>query len=225
MFSAASKSASGGTLQTVTFTSNTTWVAPTGVSVLRTMSGYGGAATADTFTTNLGFSQIGAFAVGISGLTNAPYAQWANLYAAYQSELAKVTGNTGVNLITSDNPTYGIGTDDTWNSSTFPQNKWVSGSSYSITTQGSPQTSGNILYSAGTDYWLILAEGYDLGSNGTATTGVSKTFPGGTLTGTEPYRTTVAPVTTNFTNVAVTPGVSYPIVVPSGGSLTITYIG
>lgn len=222
---AAGKSASGGTLQTVTFTSNTTWVAPTGVSVLRTMSGYGGAATADTFTTNLGFSQIGAFAVGLSALTNAPYAQWADLYTDYQSELAKVTGNTGVNLLTSDNPNYSIGTDDTWDSSTTPQNKWVSGSSYSITTFGSPQTSGNILYSAGTDYWLIVVNGYDLGSNGAATTGVSKTFPGGTLTGTEPYRTTVAAVTTNFTNVPVTPGVSYPIVVPTGGSLTITFIG
>jgi hypothetical protein len=189
------------------------------------MSGYGGAATADTFTTNLGFSQIGAFAVGLSALTNAPFAQWADLYADYQSELAKVTGNVGVNLLASDNPSYSIGTDDTWNSSTTPQNKWVSGSSYSVTTFGSPQTSGNILYSAGTDYWFIVVNGYELGSNGTATTGVGKTFPGGTLTGTEPYRTTVPAVTTNFTNVAVTPGVSYPIVVPSGGSLTITYIG
>jgi hypothetical protein len=189
------------------------------------MSGYGGAATADTFTTNLGFSQIGAFAIGLSGFTNAPFAQWADLYADYQSELAKVTGNTGVNLLTSDYPNYYIGTDDTWNSSTTPQNRWVSGSSYSITTFGSPQTSGNILYSAGTDYWLIVVNGYDLGSNGAATTGVSKTFPGGTLTGTEPYRTTVAAVTTNFTNVPVTPGVSYPIVVPTGGSLTITFIG
>jgi len=225
MFSAASKSASGGTLQTVTFTSNTTWVAPTGVSVLRTMSGYGGAATADTFTTNLGFSQIGAFAVGLSALTNAPFAQWADLYADYQSELAKVTGNVGVNLLASDNPNYAIGTDDTWDSNTSPQNKWVSGSSYSVTTFGSPQTSGNILHSAGTDYWFIVVNGYELGSNGAATTGVGKTFPGGTLTGTEPYRTTVAAVTTNFTNVPVTPGVSYPIVVPAGGSLTITFIG
>jgi hypothetical protein len=189
------------------------------------MSGYGGAATADTFTTNLNFSQIGAFAVGLSARDNPPYAQWADLYADYQSELAKVTGNVGVNLLASDNPNYTIGTDDTWNSNTFPQNKWVSGSNYSIFTLGSPQTSGNILHSDGTDYWLILAEGYDLGSNGTATTGVGKTFPGGTLTGTEPYRTTVPAVTTNFTNVAVTPGVSYPIVVPSGGSLTITFIG
>lgn len=222
---AASKSASGGTLKTVTFTSNTTWVAPTGVSVLRTMSGYGGAATPDTYTTNLGFSSSGAYAVGLSGLTNAPYAQWANLYANLQSEIAKVTGNVGVNKLTSYGLEYFIGTDDTWNSSPFTQDKWVSGSSYSITTFGSPQSSGNILYSDGTDYWTIVVNGYQLGSNGTATTGVGKTFPGGTLTGSEPYRTAVAPVTTNFTNVTVTPGVSYPIVVPSGGSLTITYIG
>lgn len=222
---AASKSASGGTLQTVTFTSNTTWVAPTGVSVLRTMSGYGGAATADTFTANLGFAQIGAFAVGLSSLDNPPYAQWADLYAARQAEIATITGNTGVNLLTFNSLTYGIGTDDTWNSATTSGSKWVSGSSYSITTQGSPQTSGDILYSDGTDYWLIVVSGYNLGSNGAATTGVGKTFPGGTLSGSAPYRTAVAAVTTSFTNVPVTPGVSYPIVVPSGGSLTITYIG
>lgn len=222
---AASKSASGGTLQTVTFTSNTTWVAPTGVSVLRTMSGYGGAATPDTFTANLGFAQIGAFAVGLSSLDNPPYAQWADLYAARQAEIATITGNTGVNLLTFNSLTYGIGTDDTWNSVTTSGSKWVSGSSYSITTQGSPQTSGDILYSDGTDYWLIVVSGYNLGSNGAATTGVGKTFPGGTLSGSAPYRTAVAAVTTTFTNVPVTPGVSYPIVVPSGGSLTITYIG
>ena len=225
MFSAASKSASGGKLITETFTSNATWVAPAGVSVLRTMSGFGGAATADTFTANLGFAQVGAFAVGLSGLTNAPYAQWADLYAALQAEIATVTGNTGVNLLTSNNLNYGIGTDDTWNSSTTPRNEWVSGSGYSLTTIGSPQTTGNILHSDGTDYWLVVVSGYELGSNGAATTGVGRTFPGGTLTGTEPFRTTVAPVTTTFTGVAVTSGVSYPIVVPSGGSLTITYIG
>lgn len=225
MFSAASKSASGGKLITQTFTSNTTWVAPTGVGLLRTMSGYGGAATPDTFTTNLGFSQIGAFAVGLSSLDNPPYAQWADLYANYQSELAKVTSNVGVNKLTTAALNYFIGTDDTWNSSTFVTDKWVSGNGYSITTFGSPQTSGNVLYSDGTDYWSIVVSGYELGANGAATTGVGKTFPGGTLTGSEPYRTAVPAVTTTFNNVAVTPGVSYPIVVPSGGSLTITYIG
>jgi hypothetical protein len=189
------------------------------------MSGYGGAATADTFTTNLGFSQAGAFAVGISALDNPPYAQWADLYANHQSEITVVTGNTGVNLLPSAGLSYSIGTDDTWNESIFYKDVWVSGSSYSVTTFGSPQTSGDILYSDGTDYWFIVVSGYLLGSNGTATTGVGKTFPGGTLTGTEPYRTTVAAVTTNFTNVPVTPGVSYPIVVPTGGSLTITFIG
>jgi hypothetical protein len=121
---------------------------------------------------------------------------------------------------------YNVGTDDTYNITSLSEDYWVSGNSYTIApSMGSPLTSGNVTYSQGTNLWGLRADVYGFGQNGTATTGVGKTFPGGTLTGTEPYRTAVAPVTTTYSNVAVTPGVSYPIVVPSGGSLTITYIG
>lgn len=51
-------------------------------------------------------------------------------------------------------------------------------------------------------------------TTGASTTAFGKTFPGGTG----------GPAsTTTFSNVIVTPGASYNIVVPSGGSLTITY--
>lgn len=227
---AAGKSASGGTLQTVTFTSNTTWVGPAGVSVLRTMSGYGSAATADTFNSNLPIGNFGPSPVGGTGRTNPPFAQWATVYSALGSAESTIAGNSGTNLVSftvSARP-YFIGTDDTWDDLSVGFSYWIQGSSYTTIPTGSPPTSGNITYaSLGGSFkgWSLFAPGYTLGSAGTATTGIGKTFPGGTLSGSEPTRTAVAPVTTTFTGVAVTPGVSYSIVVPSGGSLTITYIG
>lgn len=229
MFSAASKSASGGRLITETFTSNTTWVAPAGVSVLRTMSGFGGAATADTFNSNYLVGGFTAFSDPGTSLGNAPFAQWGDLYADLNTAIALISGNSGVNNLPITLRSYRVGTDDTWSTTAPVVNTWVSGSTYSVTANDSPLTSGDILYSylapAIRRGWTLRVQGYDLGGNGPAATGVGRTFPGGTLTGTEPFRTTVGPVTTTFTGVAVTPGVSYPIVVPSGGSLTITYIG
>ena len=228
MFSAASKSASGGTLQTVTFTSNTTWVAPTGVSVLRTMSGYGGAATADTFTSSLFVATNYAFQFDFASQPNPPFAQWADLYAEVTTNITTITGNTGVNYVSFSQAGVFVNSNDNWGDVGFNSSYWISSNTYTLTAVGSPSTSGNLTYASiggAQAGWQLFTPGYALGNVGAATTGVSKTFPGGTLTGTEPYRTTVAAVTTNFTNVPVTPGVSYPIVVPSGGSLTITYIG
>lgn len=228
MFSAASKSASSGTLQTVTFTSNTTWVAPTGVGLLRTMSGYGSAATADAYYPSYPIVTAGADAEGGTGLSNPAFGQWDTLYAVITDGAAIVAANSGVNNLSFAESLYyyNVGTDDTYNILLFSGTFWVSGGSYTISPiVGSPLTSGNVTYAQGTNIWGLYASVYGLGQDGTATTGVGKTFPGGTLTGTEPYRTTVPAVTTNFTNVAVTPGVSYPIVVPAGGSLTITFIG
>ena len=229
MFSAASKSASGGKLTTETFTSNTTWVAPAGVSVLRTMSGYGGAATPDTFNSNYLVGGFTAFSNPGTSLGNAPFAQWGDLYADLNTALALISGNSGVNNLPITLRQYRVGVDDTWYTLAPVLNTWVSGSTYSVTADDSPLTSGNILYSylapAVRRGWTLRVQGYDIGGDGAAASAVGKTFPGGTLAGTAPFRTAVAPVTTTFTGVAVTPGVSYSIVVPSGGSLTITYIG
>lgn len=51
-------------------------------------------------------------------------------------------------------------------------------------------------------------------TTGASTTGFGKTFPGGTGG---------AASTTIFSNVTVTPGANYSLVIPSGGSLTVTY--
>lgn len=222
---AAGKSARGGTLQTVTFTSNTTWVGPSGVSVLRTVSGYGGAATADTPSRSAVASFSAGRATGPFG--NAPYAQWSTLYNDAVSFANSVAAGSGVRLVNVPGTIYSIATDDTWDDNSFTDPYWINGTYSLVQGFNSPPTSGNITYASLTNLksWVVVVDTYTLGNNGTATTAFSKSFPGGTLAGSAPTRTAVAPVTTTFTGVAVTPGVSYSIVVPSGGSLTITYIG
>lgn len=210
-------------LVTTTFTSNTTWVAPFGTNLLLSMSGYGGAATSDSYTTSLIAGSSAALAQSGSGYSNPPYAQWANLYNYLSSITSVISANAGLNKLTISTLNYYIAIDDSWFSQNIGNDVWVDGSSYTISPFNSPPTSGNVLNSQGSRGWNVIVNGYNLGDVGAATTGVGKTFPGGTLTGSEPFRTAVAPVTTTFTDVAVTPGGSYPIVVPAGGSLTIQY--
>lgn len=80
-----------------------------------------------------------------------------------------------------------------------------------------PITGG--IYSAGQIcYYNFIDNSYNFNNpatTGAPATGVGKTFPGSTGN--------VAQTATVFTNVAVTPGASYNIVVPTGGSVTISY--
>lgn len=63
----------------------------------------------------------------------------------------------------------------------------------------------------------VVDEGdYDPGTTGSSATGFGKTFAGGT-----PSTPTAA--TTSHSNVAVTPSSSYPVVVPAGAAIQITY--
>lgn len=230
---AAGKSANGGSLITRTFTSNTTWTAPATTGSVLTMSGYGGPATADAYNSNKYLGLFGAVGVSATGYPNAPYAQWATVYGYLNDAIAVATASNTTRLaaFAPYSAQYAIGTDDTWQLVTSSGSVWLTSNTYTSTPYRSPQTSGNITYSSivsggnTASDWQLSAPGYDLGGNGTAATGLGKTFPGGTLSGSEPYRTTVPATTTTFTNVVVTPGATYSIVVPSGGSLTITYIG
>lgn len=226
---AASRGAGSGTLVVQTFTSNTTWVAPTTTGYLVSAAGYGSAAVSDTYTSSLTIGNFGASPIPGVFSPNPPFAQWADIYSALTSAESTIAGNSGPNLVSfavSARP-YFVDTDDTWNDLSVGLSYWIAGSTYTTTPSGSPPTSGNITYtSLGGSFkgWTLQTPGYVLGSAGTAATAFSKSFPGGTLSGSTPTRTAVAPATTTFTNIPVTPGASYAIVVPSGGSLTITYI-
>lgn len=216
-----------GVLTTVSFTSNGTWVAPAGVSTVVSASGKGANGVSD---------YVGLVATNIAGQihfetglpTNPPYAQWSNAYNNHLTALSQL------NL---SYPTYGPSNFTTGYTVLLQSNDYwylISGTAnlsgvyltgYDVTVLGSPQTSGNITYAGtgGLDEWYIEVYGYVAGGAGAASTALGLTFPGGTYTGSYPNGVGNAATTTTFTNVAVTPGTSYPIVVPSGGVVTLQY--
>lgn len=221
---AASRGAGSGTLVVQTFTSNTTWVAPTTTGYLVSAAGYGGAATPDTPIRTV----VSVFDAGRANFSfsNAPYAQWSTLYNRAVNFANSVAAGSGIRLVNVPGTIYSIGPDDTWDDNSYTDPYWINGTYSLVTSFSSAPTSGNITYAGLTTPkgWGVEVDTYTLGNIGTAATAFSKSFPGGTLAGSAPTRTAVAPSTTTFTNIPVTPGASYAIVVPSGGSLTITYI-
>ena len=223
---------SGLSLTTVTFTSSTTWVAPSYVSNVVSMTGYGTNATSDDYSTDTG--GVNLYRTSNDGVvTNITDTHdWSELYNGLQAWIAYVnTGGSGrggpVDTFYSNG--YRIRTNNTyqtWNnfpavsssgSTYFQIGTGVNASSFSV------PSSGTITY-ANTTNGGTIAVGFRLvylGGNGSAATGLGKTFPGGTYD----FATGIggAAPTTNFSNVAVTPSSSYSIVVPSGASISISF--
>lgn len=227
---------SGLTLTTVTFTSSTTWTTPAYLSNLVTMSGHGLNATSDDYSPDLDAVYIyRPFREGFSSGTVATH-DWSDIYNNLQAWITFF--NTGTAGTRSPYPTdsffsnaYSINSDNTYNYYTSPRTPtWGSGNKYvqigtaRDSSDFSVPTSGTITYAntpAGSKYIRVGYNPVYLGSDGAASTGFGKTFPGGTYnfsTGIGgPYPTT------NFSNVTVTPSTSYSVVVPSGGSISISY--
>jgi len=204
-------------LTTTTFTSNGTWVAPAGVALVIVLSGRGQDGSPYPLTSNTQywtFDWPGA-------RSNPPYAQWGDLYGAATSARAAIAATIGgpgpSNVLTSLR--YYIGTGSTWDPA---DENYSDYSGYTVTGvdavgvgNGSPQTSGNIIYPPGYNSWVFTVYLTAPGFLGASSTALSQTFPGG--------NSGPAPVTT-FNNIAVTPGASYPIVVAPGGYVTIQYL-
>jgi len=215
------------TLNTVTFTSDGTWVAPVYTTSVMTLSGKGAAGVSD---------YIGQVAYSYNIATQypsrnfPPYAQWGDLYGNYATNIASLPTSF---------PNYGpsswydgeyflVASDNYWGkiSGNYSDLSGTLLTSYNASSFGTVQTSGNMTYSSlagGGGGWVIDVFGYVQGGPGAAATALGKTFPGGAYSGTYPNGTGSAATTTTFTNVAVTPGNSYSIVVPSGGEVTLQY--
>jgi hypothetical protein len=227
---AASKGAGRGRLVAETFTANATWTAPAGLTQVLILSGFGGDATPDVAAPNIEVARAFAFASsGSPTLPTAPFALWQTLESDMNAAGAIINANSGTNLLTLTGTSIRIAVNSSYRRVPLPADIWITGNYFQVFQINSHPSSGNILYSEvlpdePAPYgWGINADSFDLGSNGAPSTALGQSFPGGTLGGTTPYRTPVAPSTTTFNNVTVTPGASYPIVVPSGGSVTISY--
>jgi hypothetical protein len=226
---------SGLALTTVTFTANATWTAPPYVNNLLTMTGHGTNASSDDYSSDVSVSQIYRAQREIfSGATVATH-DWSDIYNNLQAWISFInTGTPGArSTATVDSfygPNYSINSDNTYNNYNSPTSPGSSGSNYFQINTGSDQSqfsvpsSGTITYANTPSGSNLVRFGYNpvyLGGNGTAATGVGQTFPGGTYN----FATGIggAAPTTNFSNIAVTPNLSYSIVVPSGASISISF--
>lgn len=110
--------------------------------------------------------------------------------------------------------------DGTGDDVTYSYSAWQNGSippgysDYCDPTVSTPNSTVYVSYTKCYNYQEQTITNPPVSYNGASTTAFGKTFPGG-VGG--------PATTTTFTNIAITPGASYSIVVPSGGTLTITY--
>lgn len=214
-------------LTTVTLTSSTTWVAPVGVTNLVAVIGQGGSSTSDYISgTSVAFVSVTNTASG-SGSNSLPI----SASAAYNTAntCASVFNAGGYRQATyavdraftfyagspgtfswSDSFPYGTGT--------FPY--YLVAGTWSL--QGSP-LSGNLNYGDSASYYAT-GNAYFPGSAGGSTTAFGYTFSGASQSGSYPNATGQSATPVTYTNVAVTPGNSYSVVVASGGSVIIQYL-
>lgn len=206
----------GPELKTRTFTSNETFVVPFGVSQLESLSGKGAAGLPpQTITDSRSriVSSVIAFSSGSGPSTGS--LTWNDFQgdAAAARNIINAGGSgsfSGASYAGFPNTnTYSIGL----NTGTFTNA--VPGSAY-VQNSAGWKTSGPILVGddgASEVYWQEYA-GTTPATTGASATGFGRTFPGGTGG---------AASTTTFGATAVTGGQSYSVIVPSGGSITITY--
>jgi hypothetical protein len=209
----------GTTLQTVTFTSNGTWTAPAGVSLVTTASGYGGETVPGAWSgtpVNGGFVAYSYENDNFPGSpSNTP--TYAEVTSTANATLASINSSTGDRTISFTVIVYDYnpntnGTSVSYGSSSY-RARGAATSDGGASTWGN--TSSNLVQGLGAGWYFNIEryyEGYT--TTGASSTAIGRTFPGGDG----------GPAgTTTYTNVSVTPGTSYSIVVPSGGSVTLQY--
>lgn len=198
------------------FTSNATWTAPITTNRIEKASGKGQNGTPSGTGTRSASAQGDSVTGHTSGSgpnSGLPFS-WSDFQGDITSVLNQVNGGGNGNG-------YVVTYDAYVNSNTYSNTLYQYGysgaiaGSASVYTSPGWKTSGSIL---GTDYGYFVIN-YDQQYTIPATTGANatafgKTFPGGVG----------APAAvTEFTNIAITPGATYNIVVPAGGSVTISY--
>jgi hypothetical protein len=197
------------------FTSNATWTAPITTNRIEKASGKGAAGTPSSTAVRDASAQgdsVQGYSSG-SGSQSGSFA-WNDFQSDISSALNTVNaGGSGNGYVV----TYsGYPNSNTYNISLYQYSFTgaIPGSAYVFTSPGW-KSSGDVLPG---DYGYF-AIGYSQSYTIPATTGASATAFGQTFPGGAGGPATI----TEFTNVAITPGATYNIVVPAGGSVTISY--
>lgn len=226
MFSANTPQGSTVSVTTQTFYSSTTWVAPAGVTSISTLVGKGQDGTSGGYSSDL-VGQVRVAVFVTPGSYDPPPPDWSNIggsldwsapYGNEQSFLSDL--NSGAPSVRSKTYYFCFyqyyGTPyNAWYTTGVRPNIGVTIQGYA-TANSTPPSSGVIPISSNIfNSYLISADTYHPGSAGSSTTGFGYTFAGGAAD------TAATPVTYN--NVAVTPGASYSLSIPSGGYIQITY--
>lgn len=209
----------GTTLQTVTFTSNSTWVAPAGVSLVTTASGYGAPGETVPGSWSGGLVNGGFVAYSYEN-TNFPGSPsntptYAEVTSTANATLASINSSSADRTVSYTVIVYDYNPNTDGTSVSYFTTSYRARGLASAWIGPWDNTSNNLVKGVGNG-WYIQIERYYEGytTQGASSTAIGRTFPGGDG----------GPAgTTTYTNVSVTPGTSYSIVVPSGGSVTLQY--
>lgn len=207
--------ASSPVLVSKTFTSSQSFTVPMGVSNLVSLSGKGQDGTPATPATRISNAQgdtVQGFASG-TGTTSGALS-WNDFQADITSVFNAVNaGGTGSGYVVNYS---GYPNSNTYSTSLY-QYAYLNAvpGTASVFTSTGWKTSGAIVPGDNGYFVINYTESYTIpATTGTDTSGFGKTFAGG-VGG--------PAATSSFTDVPVTGGASYNLVVPSGGPITITY--
>lgn len=222
-----------GKLTTVTFTSNGTWTAPGNVSLVTTLSGKGSDGVSD-YTTSGNVTFINAYFSSDS--TTPITGTWQDAINFITPYVTTMNTGSGVSSIAIPATFGGSGSTLRVNSSNF--GTYLLTASYTETVNYVKGTAAVNAYrwppsgvSASSvptyadisgnwpEFITVDFTRYVYGNAGNPSTGLGQTFPGGAYVAPTGYPAT----TTTYTNVSVTPSTSYSIVVPTGGTVSISY--
>ena len=200
----------GRTLVTQTLTSSQTWVAPLSTSKIETLIGKGQDGTSSGVESATAFAVIVRY--NTSGTGTAPASNtWTNLQGAANGIRDQFNAGGSVSAYWATYDKYADGTENLIAVGPTSYSSVIAGSA-TLSYTGDWRSTGAVT-SSGNAY--VQYQYSVTGVPGASTTGFGFVFAGGS-TG-----TAATPITQ--TNVAVTPGASYSLVIPSGGSIQITY--
>jgi hypothetical protein len=212
---------------TVIYYSSTTWTAPAGVSNILTLVGAGSGGSSDSWSENtISYAQVFRFNQGSWGSGVAP--SWNTLYNLNTSDLAIANaGGTGIRTVNTNSLSYFSYPDNTWQTIGPSSYTYIIRGTATTFTSGYTQTSGTIVHNTLNDNWngfYVKAEMLYSGGPGSATTAFGYTFPGGGYGGSTGSGVGYPATPITYNNIAVAPGTGYSLSIPSGGSVSISYL-